>query len=237
MQNTPLNKRFWKTVDIRPEPEGFAILLDERPLKTPSKAPLLVPTKPLAEALAAEWAAVEGEIDPRQMHLTRCANATIDKVVREHASVAEMLAEYGATDLLCYRADAPAGLVERQDAAWNPVLAWLEKALGISLVTTTGIMFVQQAESGQRKLLEHVKSFDPWQLTAFHDLVTISGSLVLALAVTEQHLSPEEIWELSRVDDIWQQEQWGIDDEAVKVAALKRADYLKAARLLDLLAG
>ncbi len=237
MKNTPLNKRFWKTVATRPEQDGFAILLDDRPLKTPLKAPLLAPTQALAEGIAAEWDAVEDKIDPRRMHLTRCANATIDKVMRERDSVARMLAEYGGTDLLCYRAESPEGLVKRQAAAWDPLLQWMREVHGVELHPVSGIMYVAQPEEGQKKLLEKVQTFAPWELTAFHDLVTISGSLVLALAVVEGFLTPEEAWEASRVDEKWQEELWGVDDEAAEAAALKKADFLKAARLLDLLQG
>ena len=233
--NTPLNKRFWKEVSVVRKDDGFAVFLDNRPLKTPTKAPLLAPTEALAEAIADEWRAVEEKIDPRTMHLTRCANATIDKVRNEHGAVAAMLAEYGATDLLCYRAESPESLAKRQQEAWDPLLEWLENTHGVVLNVTSGVMHIAQPEEGQEKLRRIVRDFDPWRMTALHDLVTISGSLVLALATVEGHLTPSASWELSRIDDKWQEEQWGTDDEARAAAEVKFQDYCKAARLLDLL--
>lgn len=232
--NTPLNKRFWDAVSVREDGDGFAVFLDERQLKTPAKASLIVPTKALADGVAAEWDAVEGEIQPLKMHLTRCANATIDKVAHERVAVAAMLAEYGGTDLICYRANSPEELIARQAEAWDPLLEWAA-AQGAPLTATTGVMFTQQPENSLKRLGEMLLEFDPWRMTAMHDLVTISGSLVLALAVTEKHLSAAEIWPLSRIDETWQEEQWGPDEEATKHAELKRGDFLKAAHLLELL--
>lgn len=233
--NTPLQKRFWKDVSVRSEAHGFGIFLDDRQLKTPLKSSLLAPTQAIADGIAAEWDAVEGKINPSKMHLTRCANATIDKVVREHGAVAAMLAEYGGTDLLCYRAESPDGLVARQDAAWDPMLSWISTQYGVDLVVVSGVMHHKQPEAGQVKLRELVLAFDPWRLTAVHDLVTISGSLVLGLAVAHGYMSAEEVWPLSRVDEDWQEEQWGVDEDAAIQVALKREDFLKAAHLMTLL--
>lgn len=233
--NTPLQKRFWKDVSVKREVAGYGIYLDSKQLKTPLHASLLAPTKAVAEGIAQEWDAVDKKIDPLQMHLTRCANATIDKVVVDQHAVASMLAEYGGTDLLCYRAEAPAELVQRQSRAWDPLLAWIADAHGVELTTTTGVMHVRQSLDSQARLATLTAAFDPWRLTALHDLVTISGSLVLGLSVANRHLSAEEVWDISRVDETWQEEQWGVDDEASKAAGVKRSDFLKAARLLDLL--
>lgn len=233
--NVPLQKRFWKQVSVRPETSGYGIYLDERQLKTPLKSSLLAPTKAVAEGIAAEWDSVEDKINPLDMHLTRCANATIDKVVVEHDAVAAMLAEYGGTDLLCYRAESPSELVNRQAAAWDPLLDWLAQEKDVHLVATSGVMHLPQPADSLARLLDMTLAFDPWRLTAFHDLVTISGSLVLAFAMTEGHKTPEEIWVLSRIDETWQEEQWGVDEDAAKGVAVKYADFLKAARLFELL--
>ncbi len=233
--NTPLQKRFWEKVSVRPDGDGFAIYLDERQLKTPAKASLVVPTKAMAEGIAAEWDAVEGKINPLAMHLTRCANATIDKVVFEREAVAAMLLEYASTDLVCYRSESPEELVARQTAAWDPVLDWLDAEFGARLHPVAGIIHKPQPEASLARLKDAVFAFDPWKMTAFHDLVTISGSLVLSLAVTSGHMSAQEVWPLSRVDEDWQIEQWGEDDEATEHAALKLSDFLKAARLFELL--
>jgi len=233
--NSALQKRFWKDVSVRPEASGFGIYLDGKQLKTPLKASMLAPTMAVAEGIAAEWDAVEEKINPLDMHLTRCANATLDNVVISHVAVAEMLAEYGATDLLCYRADGPKELVDRQAEAWDPMLAWMSKKYDVTLIATAGIMHVPQPAEGQTKLRTVVSAFDPWRLTALHDLVTISGSLVLGLAVATKYLSTEAAWPLSRIDEAWQEEQWGVDEAAHKAAEVKLSDFIKAAKLMELL--
>ena len=233
--NTALQKRFWKDVSVRPEAAGYGIYLDDKQLKTPLKSSLLAPTMSVAEGIAAEWSAVEEKIDPSEMHLTRCANATLDKVVVEHSAVAGMLAEYGATDLLCYRAEGPKELVDRQAKAWDPLLEWMVQKYDVTLITTAGIMHIPQPSDGQAKLKAAVLAYDPWRLTALHDLVTISGSLVLGLAAATKHLSPKDVWALSRIDETWQEEQWGVDEAANLAAEIKRSDFEKAANLMDLL--
>lgn len=230
-----LQKRFWKDVSVRPEAAGYGVFLDDKQLKTPLKASLLAPNKAVANGIAAEWSAVEETINPLEMHLTRCANATLDKVVVEHDAVAGMLAEYGATDLLCYRSEGPSELIKRQADAWDPLLAWLSETQNIHLIATTGIMHVPQPEDGQKRLREVILAYDPWRLTALHDLITISGSLVLGLAVATNYLSAENAWPISRIDETWQEEQWGVDDAANAAAEIKRSDFLKAANLMNLL--
>jgi len=229
--NTPLNKRYWKEVSVVKQDDGFAILLDTRPLKTPKKAPFLLPNESLALGVAAEWAAVSGKINPSVMHLTRCANATIDHVSKNAAAVADFLAEYGGTDLLCYRAEAPEKLVERQTAGWDPLLLWVKENHDVNLRVTVGIRHIAQPAKALEKMRALLGQFDPWRLTAMHDLVTICGSLVLALAITKGKISAQEAWNLSRIDENWQAEQWGEDDEAASAAARKCADLHKATDL------
>ncbi|MGE4612165.1 MAG: ATP12 family protein [Paracoccaceae bacterium] len=233
--NTALQKRFWKEVSVKREDAGYGIYLDGKQLKTPLKTSLLAPNKTVAKGIAAEWDAVGEKINPLEMHLTRCANATLDKVTVEHGAVAAMLAEYGGTDLLCYRATGPVELVARQAETWDPLLEWMRAEYDVKLISVSGVMHVPQPEQGQAKLLEMTLAFDPWRLTAFHDLVTISGSLVLALAVAKKHLSAQDVWPLSRVDEIWQEEQWGVDDVASAAAKVKLSDFLKAASLMEML--
>lgn len=222
-------KRFWTETTVTEAPEGFGVALDGRPVRTPAKAPLTVPTRALAEAIAAEWSAQEEKVVPATMPATRAANAAIDKVRLSAPAVAEMLAAYGGTDLICYRAEAPRELAERQRAGWDPVLDWAEAALGARLVPVEGIMPVEQDPRALARLADHVAAFEPFALTGVHDLVTISGSLILALAVTEGHLSPEEAWTLSRLDEQWNEAQWGADEEATAQAAQKRTAFLAAA--------
>lgn len=233
--NVPLQKRFWAEVSVSKEAAGYGIYLDGKQLKTPLKSSLLAPTQAVADGIAAEWDGVKDKINPLEMHLTRCANATIDKVVNEHGAVAAMLSEYGGTDMLCYRAENPSELVARQSAAWDPLLAWIAEVHDVHLSATTGVMHIPQPSDSLARLQKMTAAFDPWRLTAFHDLVTISGSLILAFAVAYRHLPACDVWGLSRVDEHWQEEQWGEDEDASKSAAVKQSDFMKAAKLFDLL--
>ncbi len=227
-------RRFWTTATAVPVEAGFTVHLDARPVRTPLKAPLVLPTRALAEAVAAEWQAQEGRVDPEAMPFTRTANSAIDKVSPRQAEVAAMLAAYGATDLLCYRAEGPLELVVRQAEAWDPLLDWAAQALGAPLLVTTGVMHVNQPPESLAILHRRVSELDPFQLSAFHDLVALSGSLVLGLAVTEGRLAAKEAWTLSRIDEDWQISLWGEDAEAAEVAARKQAAFLQADRFFGL---
>lgn len=228
-------KRFWKEAQVVAAPGGHTIHLDGRPVKTPAKAALVVPTVALAKAIAAEWDAQHGTIDPGSMPVTRSANAAIDKVQPQHAEVAELIAEYGGTDLLCYRAATPQRLVAQQAAAWDPLLDWAEATFGARLTTTVGVVPVPQPAPALAALTAQVTAMNDFQLAALHDLVGISGSLVLGLAVANGRLSAEEAWAISRIDEAWQITQWGADDEAEAEAAIKRAALIHARRFWMLL--
>jgi len=227
-------KRFWSEVSVEAGAGGFAIRLDRRPLRTPAKAPCVVPTRVLARAVATEWAAVEGEVDPAAMPLTRAANSAIDRVSPERAAVAEIVAAYGEADLICYRAPHPQGLARRQGEAWNPLLEWAAEALGAPLVSVEGVVHVAQPPGSLARLGAAVRAHGAWELTALHDLVSLSGSLVIGLAVSHGRLDVAAAWALSRIDEDWQIEEWGADDEAVAAAARRRLDFANAARLLEL---
>ena len=227
-------KRFWKEARAEACEGGFTVRLDGRPVKTPAKVPLVVPTVAMAEAIAAEWDAQQGEVKPDTMPVTRAANSAIDKIVPQRAAVVEIVAAYGGSDLLCYRAAGPEALVARQAEGWDPVLEWAEEALGVRLAVTTGVMHVAQDADGLARLAARVDAFDPFRLAAFHDLVAISGSLVLALAVTEGRLAAEEAWALSRIDEHWQVEQWGEDEEAAASEAARHEGFVAAARFFAL---
>jgi chaperone required for assembly of F1-ATPase len=203
-------------------------------VRTPRKAALLLPTETLAEAVADEWRAVEDKVDPFRMPFTRGANSAIDTVLPQREAVVAALAEYGGSDLLCYRAVGPEALILRQSQAWDPILHWAKSALGAPLVTTAGVMHVPQPKASRDAMTQAVNALSPFQIAAFHDLVSLSGSLVLALAVTRGRLAAKAAWSLSRIDEDWQTEQWGSDDEAVEVAALKQADFLHADRFFSL---
>lgn len=227
-------KRFWQQASPAAAEGGFQILLDGRPVRTPAKTLLVLPSLALAEATAAEWNAQEGEVDPATMPFTRMANSAMDKVLPQKEAVAEMLAAYGGADLLCYRAAAPAGLAARQAQAWDPLLDWAAQALDAPLKVTTGIIHIDQPQASLAALTHRVQRFSPYEMAAFHDLVALSGSLILAFAVSEGFAPPQALWDISRIDEKWQEEQWGVDAEAAALATLKQADFLHAARFLDL---
>lgn len=226
-------KRFWKEVTVAETANGFEVELDGRRVKTPAKAPLMVPTRAMAEAIAAEWDAQTESVDPKTMPCTRSANAAIDKVTHQHTEVAAMLAEYGDSDLLCYRADSPVELAARQAAEWDPVLDWAEEELGVRLQLRTGVLHQPQEAAALAVLAEKTGAMSPFQLAAFHDLVGISGSLILGFAAASGWRSADEIWLLSRLDERWQEEQWGEDEEAQAAAEVKRQEFLHAKRFYD----
>jgi chaperone required for assembly of F1-ATPase len=221
-------KRFWKAATAAPCEGGYHITLDGRNVKTPAKAALIVPTLPMAQAIAAEWDAQTGKIDPMTMPCTRSANAAIDKVAHQRDEVINLLAEYGGTDLLCYRASEPEGLIAAQQAAWDPVLDWAQQTYGITLVTGQGVMHIAQPQAALARLRAELAGLDDFALAAAHDLIALSGSLLLALAVMRGHLSAADAWNRSRVDEDWQIAQWGADDEATALTATKRAAFLHA---------
>ncbi len=224
-------KRFWTEARVVDHPDGHTVHLDDRPVRTPAKAPLVVPTRALAEAIAAEWDAQPKIIDPGTMPVTRAANAAIDKVTPQRAEVADLLSAYGGSDLLCYRADTPETLVRRQADGWDPLIDWVADHLAAPLRVGAGVMPIAQDTATLDRLAVRVHALDPFALAAFHDLVMLSGSLVLALAVTDHRLDPETAWQLSRIDEDWQAELWGDDEEATAANAIKRAAFLDAARI------
>lgn len=227
-------KRFWTTASAVPVEGGYTVHLDARPVRTPLKAPLVVPTLALAEAIAAEWQAQVAKVNPETMPFTRTANSAIDKVMPQMDEVASMLAAYGGSDLLCYRAEGPPELIARQEEAWDPILIWALETLGADLIVTTGVMHVEQPADSLMRLHEKVAGLTAFQLAAFHDLVAISGSLVLALAVTHRRVTADAAWRLSRIDEDWQISLWGEDEDAAEVAALKHAAFLQADRFFGL---
>ncbi|WP_170346447.1 ATP12 family chaperone protein [Ruegeria atlantica] len=227
-------KRFWKDSAIVEVDGGFTVELDGRRVKTPAKADLILPTRLMAEAVAGEWDAQEKEVDPAAMPFTRSANAAIDKVRIQHGEVADMLADYGDSDLLCYRATHPQELHDRQSAEWDPALDWAETALSARLVPVAGVLHQPQSESALATLRSRVHGLDAFQLAAFHDLVSLSGSLILGFAAAMNWRKPDEIWRISRLDETWQIEQWGHDEEAHQVAETKKAAFMHAKRFFDI---
>ena len=226
-------KRFWDSAEIKELPNGYSILLDGRSVKTPAKAALIVPSRGLARAIAAEWNAQEESINPEEMPFTRSANAAIDKVATQHEEVATMLSDYGDNDLLCYRAEAPAELVARQAAIWDPYLDWAADALQVRLIPRTGLMHKAQSPDALAQLHAKTVALDAFELAAFHDLVSMTGSLILGFAALADAREPQEIWSASRLDEDWQIEQWGADEEAESVVARKNKEFLHAKAFYD----
>lgn len=227
-------KRFWKEVEVV-EDDGFGIALDGCRLKTPAKADLLVPARALAEAIAAEWRESGQQVDPRAMPLTGLANAAVDRVTPDPDSFAAALAKYGETDLLCYRADGPKALAERQEAQWGPLLSWARRRYDVDFVATAGTTYVQQPQATVERLAHAVAALDAFRLAGLSPLVTIGGSLVAALAVLEGATGADEAWEAVSLDERWQLEQWGSDAEAQAALDNRRRDFLAAAKFLKLL--
>jgi chaperone required for assembly of F1-ATPase len=222
-------KRFWKTVTVVACEGGFAVHLDARPVKTPGKTPLVVPTEGLAQAIAREWDAQQGLVRPDTMPCTRTANSALEKVAPQFDEVVDLLAAYGDSDLLCYRATGPQELIARQAAAWDPLLDWARTDLGAPLTVTSGVIHVPQAAASNRRLRDLTAAMSPFQIAAFHDLVSLSGSLILAFAVIGGRLSPAAAWTLGRIDETYQAELWGADEDAEALAESKRLDFHQAA--------
>ncbi|HVI99126.1 MAG TPA: ATP12 family protein [Sphingomonas sp.] len=224
-------KRFWKDVTV----ENGGIRLDGRPVRTPGRAPLVLPTFALAEAVAEEWRGVGETIDPRAMPLTGLANAAIDRIASDPAAFAEGLARYGESDLLYYRADGPAELIARQAAAWDPLLDWARARYDVHFETATGVMHRAQPEATVTRLADAVAVRDPFELAGLSPIVTVTGSLVAALALLDGAADADTIWTAAQVDEAWQAEQWGEDTLAARTRAAHRADFDAGARFLALL--
>ena len=205
-------KRFWKSAAVVQLEAGYTVHLDGRAVKTPGKNPLIVPTPKLAQLIAAEWDAQAGTVNPETMPMTRRANSALEKVAPNRSAVIAELAGYGASDLLCYRAQSPAELVTRQAAGWQPWLDWAARDLAAPLHVTAGIVYVAQPAQSLSNFHDHVAAFDAFALAGLHDLVAITGSLVLALAMAKGHLHPDQGFALSRIDEQWQAEQWYADE-------------------------
>lgn len=224
-------KRFWTDVAVIDR----GVLLDGRPVRTPAKAALVLPTDALADAVATEWRAVEGEIDPRAMPLTGLANAAIDRVTPIRADFAADLAKYGEGDVLCYRADLPVELAARQDAVWTPMLDWARGRYDVAFTLVTGIIHRAQPAETVARLGAALAARDAWELAALSPLVTISGSLVASLMLAEGAIDAEGAFDATHLDELWQAELWGEDWMATDARAARRADFTAAARFLALL--
>jgi chaperone required for assembly of F1-ATPase len=230
-------KRFWKDVAVVEQDGGWAIELDARPVRTPARASLILPTESLANGVAEEWRSVGEEIDPRAMPLTGLSNAAIDRVAPERQAYSGGLARYAEADLACYRSEWPPELVERQEAGWDKLLSWARRRFDVDFATTSGLMHIPQPPATVEQLGHAVAALDSFQLAGLSPLVTIGGSLIAGLAVLEKSISAEEAWQAVSLDERWQIEQWGADSEAEAALENKRRDFFAAARFLSLLDG
>jgi chaperone required for assembly of F1-ATPase len=230
-----LPKRSYQDVAVVDDGAGAALLLDGKPVRTPGKAQLKLPRRALAEAVADEWRAQGERIDPSTMPLTKLANSAIDGVAGREPAVIDDIMSHAASDLVCYRAPAPQGLVAAQAKHWDPVLAWAREALGAPLKLGEGVVHVAQPPASLDRLKGRLAGRDPFSLAALHVMTALSGSALLALAVALGRLTPEQAWDAAHVDEDWQISQWGQDEEAAERRANRRRDFTAAAKMLSLL--
>ena len=212
-----------------------ALLLDGKPVRTPGKAPLSVPAHGLGQAIADEWRAQGDHIDPRTMPLTKLANTAIDGIEGRSEAVVDDIMAHAKSDLLCYRASGPEGLVAAQGQHWDPLIAWAKDGLHAPLTLAQGIVHVAQADGSMAAIRNEIEGFDAFGLAALHVMTTLTGSALLALAVALKRLSPEEAWAAAHVDEDWQAGQWGEDAEAkARRDEPARRDFDAASRMLEL---
>jgi chaperone required for assembly of F1-ATPase len=228
-------KRFYKEAAAVPAEGGVAVLLDGRAVKTPARNDLRVPTEELAEAIAAEWNGQGEEIDPRAMPLTGLANAAIDRVAPDPEAFARGLAGYGESDLLCYRAEGPQPLMRRQTDAWDPLLDWARRRFDVDFEVVCGVMHRRQPDRTREQLAKAAAARDAFRLAALSPLVTISGSLLIALALSEGEIGLEQAWSAATLDEAWQAEQWGEDSLATAALEARRREFEAAYRFLTFL--
>jgi chaperone required for assembly of F1-ATPase len=227
----PQRKRFYTTAGVASAPDGFAITLDDKPVRTPSRRPLVAPTRQIAEAIAAEWAAQDAIINPMTMPLTRLANSVIDAVAERVEAVVDDVAKYFESDMLFYRAGHPDALVEREARHWDPVLFWAADTLGAHFILAEGIVYVRQPDQAVAAARAALPT-EPWSIAALHVVTTLTGSALLALALLRGVLDEDQVWSAAHVDEDWNSEQWGVDGEVAARRAARLTDFKAAARVL-----
>ena len=233
---TPQRKRFYASAAVAETDGGFSITLDGRPIKTPSGKTVIAPKREIAEAIAAEWQAQQEIIDPLTMPLTRFANSVVEAVADRVDAVADDIAKYLGSDLLFYRAGHPEGLVAREAAHWDPIVFWAAETLGAHFMLAEGIVHVRQPDSGIAAARAGFPD-DPWSIAALHVVTTVTGSALLALALKHGVREPDQIWTAAHVDEDWNIEKWGIDDEVAARRAARLVDFQAATRILKALKG
>lgn len=228
-------KRFYKDAACITVDAGFAIQLDGRPVKTPARNALLLPTEQLAEAIAAEWAAQGGDIDPATMPLTALAQGTLDQVIHERDRIVSRIAAFSNSDMLYYRGDEnQQALADHQAEKWDPLLDWARQRYDVSFTLTRGIIHQEQSKETISRLSEAVEGQDDFTVAAMLSMVGLAGSLVAVLALVEGAFDADSLWPLVNLEELWQEQQWGRDDLAVETREIKWAEFLAAERFLTL---
>lgn len=231
-----LRKRFYKQAQVGENTgAGFPLLLDGKQVMTPARHPLVAPVRALAEAIAKEWEAQVEVIDPFAMPLTRIANVIIDGVAKAPKPIVDEIVQYLGSDLVCYRADAPPGLVERQKAEWDPVLAWARDALGARFILIEGVVFAAQPQEAVSAAAASIPT-DPWRLGAVASIMTLTGSALVALALNAGAFDPAAAWKAAHADEDYQMTQWGLDDMALARREGRFVEFMAAATVLKLVA-
>ena len=231
---TPRRKRFYTHAGVAEAPDGFVVTLDDKPIRTPSGKALIAPNRQIAEAVAGEWQAQQDFIDPLTMPLTRLANSVVDAVVNRVDAVTEDVAKYFGSDLLFYRAGHPETLVKREAEHWDPVLFWAADTLGAHFILTEGIVHVRQPDAAIAAARAALPG-DAWSIAALHVITALTGSALLALALLRGVLDPDQVWKAAHVDEDWNIEKWGIDEEVAARRAARLVDFRAAAGLLKAL--
>jgi chaperone required for assembly of F1-ATPase len=228
----PLPKRFYETVSVAAHGNGFAVLLDGRPVRTPARNLLELPTVEAANIIAAEFDAQEKEVDPSSMHATRLANTVVDGIAPDPQPVLEDVVRFAASDLVCYRAGSPRELAARQAAGWDPLIDWLRDAHGANFILAEGVVHVAQPREAlavfQSALQRHG---EPFAIGAIHTFTALTGSAIIALAIAEGRLVPDEAWRVAMIDEDWNIDHWGEDAEAAARRNHRLAEFMAAARL------
>lgn len=226
-----LPKRFYKSVAVT---DQLGIALDGRNLKTPLKAALLLPTRALAEAVAAEWDAQAGVINPHAMPLTKLANTAIDRAMSEKSRIAAEILEFAGSDMVCYRAESPAGLVMRQTSHWDPIIAWAKADLNANFAAVNTITHKRQPPAALQALEIYINSLDPFSFVAVHNLSTLTGSALLAAMTAAGNIAADAAWLAANVDEDWQIETWGEDAEAGARRAGRHSEFSACVRFVNL---
>jgi chaperone required for assembly of F1-ATPase len=231
---TPRRKRFYARAGVAEAPDGFSVVLDDKPIRTPSGRAVAAPSLQIAEGIAAEWEAQQEFIDPMTMPLTRLANSVVNGVVDQVDAVAEDIAKYFGSDLLFYRAGYPEALVAREAEHWDPVLFWAADTLGAHFILAEGIVHVRQPDAAVAAARAALPK-DAWSVAALHVVTTLTGSALLALALLRGRLDPDRVWKAAHVDEDWNIEKWGVDEEVAARRAARLVDFRAAAGVLKAL--